>query len=321
MTLTQRHPRHRQRWSPACTVRREDWSDAGRDVVELRDMVESWASSTKPGFELNARVSMAEVWSAYLAPHPFDFSLVRETPTRYVMRISQTKPMPPELSVIFGEWLFNMRSALDYTIWATAVHTSGQMPPPGEGGLQYPIYDEEASWGRNEWRLNPLGKHHREMLHMMQPFKSDLDANYLGWINRLARIDRHRRLTIWTARLGEINPIVRVPSGSMPHLEWGQKVFDAGICDMARMTFRSVSDADEVEFNPRCAIDPEIAEWSESSFWGRIRFSERLNLMQVFVSAEIDLYEYDCTGEAPSTTVAFILLSSACFGRFLAFPC
>jgi hypothetical protein len=29
------------------------------------------------------------------------------------------------------------------------------------------------------------------MLKTMQPFNSDPDANYLGWINRLARIERN----------------------------------------------------------------------------------------------------------------------------------
>lgn len=246
---------------------------------------------------------MAEVWNDYLAPHPFDYSLVRESPRSYIMRVSQITPVPPTLSVIFGEWLFNMRSALDYIIWATAVHTSGHLPPTGEGGLQYPIYDDEAAWKKNEWRLKPLGEHHRQMLLMMQPFNSDLDANFLGWINRLARIDRHRRLTIWTARLGEANPVVKVPSGKTPRLEWGRKVFDNGVCDMARISFQTPSDAEGVEFNPRCAIDPEIAEWSDSKFWGRTRFPERLNWMSVFVSAEIDVYEYDCTGEAASADV------------------
>lgn len=56
-----------------------------------------------------------------------------------------------------------------------------------------------AAWTRNEYRLKHLAPHHREMLLQMQPFNSDPDAYYLGVINRLARIDRHRRLTIGTA--------------------------------------------------------------------------------------------------------------------------
>jgi integrase len=80
-----------------------------------------------------------------------------------------------------------LRSALDYLIWATAVHMSGALPPPGEGALQYPIYDTEQAWTNNLYRLKPLADHHREMLREMQPFASDNDANYLGWIVSHAR--------------------------------------------------------------------------------------------------------------------------------------
>ena len=52
----------------------------------------------------------------------------------------------------------------------------------------------------------------------------------------------------------------------------------------------------EIEFNPRMGIDPEIEEWSHSPFWRKIRFPERLKMLQVFVAAEIAVYEYDATG-------------------------
>lgn len=241
---------------------------------------------------------MSDLWNAYLRPHPFDFDLLRWSDTQYVFRVTQREPVPPELPVIFGEWLYNLRSALDYIVWATAVHTSGSMPPPGEGGLQYPIYDEAAAWNKNLWRLKPLADHHRHMLHTMQPFNSDIDANFFGWINRLARIDRHRRTTVWTARLGQVEPVLQIPSGKMPRGEHGRQVFVDGVCDFMRFTFPSKADADGVSGNPRVGIDPEIAEWSESAFWGGLRFSDRLRMMYVFVRAELGLYEYDCTGES-----------------------
>jgi hypothetical protein len=75
------------------------------------------------------------------------------------------------------------------------------IPPPNDGVLQYPIYDTDKAWTSNLFRLKPLADHHREMLHEMQPFASNSDASYLGWINRLARIDRHRRLSIMTSYL------------------------------------------------------------------------------------------------------------------------
>lgn len=69
-----------------------------------------------------------------------------------------------------------------------------------------------------------------------------------------------------------------------------------GRCDLARVTFPDADSADEVSYSPRVGIDPEIAEWGASDFWKSIRFSERLKMLMVFVNAEIDIYDYDCTG-------------------------
>lgn len=239
---------------------------------------------------------LATTWNEYLDPHPFDFELWRENETQWVFRVVQREPPPSELPILFGEWLYNLRSSLDYVVWATAVYTSGQAPPPDEDNLQYPIYDTAASWKKNTWRLRSLAPHHREMLLIMQPFNSDLDANFLGWINRLARIDRHRTLNEWTARLADLQPVLRVPSGARPRMEWGRRVFVDGVCDFARLTFARSADADGLEGNPRVGIDPEIAEWGRSEFWGPVRFSERLRMLNLFVRMELGTYEYDCTG-------------------------
>lgn len=52
----------------------------------------------------------------------------------------------------------------------------------------------------------------------------------------------------------------------------------------------------EIEINPRMGIDPEIEAWSRSPFWSKIPFPERLKMLQVFVAAEVAVYEYDATG-------------------------
>jgi hypothetical protein len=239
---------------------------------------------------------MTAVWNEFLEPHPFSFDLVRESDTAYLLRCELHTPLPGLLSALFGEWLYNLRSALDYIVWAAAAHASGSVPPPNEGGLQYPIYDDESAWERNRWRLKTLAPHHLAMLETMQPFRSDADANYLGWINRLARIDRHRRLTTFTARVAEANPVLAIPSGVQPILEFGRRVFVDGRCDFARVTFPDRTAAEGVTYNPRVGIDPEIGEWGESPFWSRIRFSERIQMMMIFVRAEIDIYDFDCTG-------------------------
>ncbi|VEG25792.1 hypothetical protein [Actinomyces howellii] len=239
---------------------------------------------------------MIEHWNEFLESHPFDVHLKRTSATEYVLEFEQLEELPLELPVLFGEWLYNLRSALDYTIWAAATYAAGRFPPPNQGRLQYPICDTEDSWRRTVSKLSVLPPHHLDMLKRMQPFASDPDANYLGWINRLARIDRHRHFTAWTARVAIAEPIAQIPSGVKPKWEWGERLFRAGSCYLARMTFPDKISAEGVLVNPRVGIDPEVTEWGQSPFWSKISFDERIRKMMLFVSAEIDTYDYDCTG-------------------------
>lgn len=238
-----------------------------------------------------------DAWNGFLAGHDaFDFALDADGTGVYILRVVQQRPVPPELAVALGEWLYNLRASLDYVVWATACFVAGQVPPPGEGVLQYPIYDEEAAWRRNEYRLKGLQPHHREMLRTMQPFAGDSDANYLGWLNRLARIDRHRTLVTGAARLAQLEPVLQVPDHCNVTVEWGERLVIDGQADVARITVRPYQPGMDVSVNPRIGIDPEIGEWSLSPFWSRLPFDERLKMIQVFVAGEIAVYGYDCTG-------------------------
>lgn len=243
------------------------------------------------------RRRLSELWNSYLEDHPYDFELRHEGDGVHVLSVWEERPVPPEFAIRLGEWLYNLRACLDYIIWATAAHVTGTAPPPDEATLQYPIYESKDAWDRNAYRLKHLAEHHRHMLWTMQPFNSDVDANYLAAINNLARIDRHRRLTEGTAYLAELQPVAQVPAGTTAVLQWGQRVLSEGRADVARLTVKPWNEGMTVTVNPRIGIDPEIGEWARSAFWRRIRFSERLVMIQVFVSAEIAVYEYDCTGQ------------------------
>lgn len=237
-----------------------------------------------------------ELWNEFTSTHPCSYSLDHEGNGEHILRVWRDQPMPAQLAVVTGEWFYSLRCALDYIVWAAAVYQSGTIPPPSEGVLQYPIYDTEKAWNQNLYRLKPLADHHRAMLREMQPFASDIDANYLGWINRLSRIDRHRRLSVMTSYLAEMNPVIGLPRGCTAQLQWGDRVLRAGKTRVLRIVVTPWSDDMEVKINPKSLIDPEIEDWSTSKFWRRINYSERFTTMQVFVAGEVAIYEYDCTG-------------------------
>lgn len=239
---------------------------------------------------------MVEIWNGYIAADPYSASLIGQGDGVYVLRVYEDVQLPQEFAVATGEWINHLRSALDYTIWAAAAHASGRVPPPNQGQLQYPIYETQEAWERNLYRLGALADHHREMLLTMQPFNSDADANYLGWINRIARSDRHRHLSRMTGYLAELQPALITPAGCDATLQWGERAIYDGYADAARIVVAPWSSEMEVEINPRMGIDPEIEEWSRSPFWSKIRFPDRLRMLHVFVAAEIATYEYDATG-------------------------
>jgi hypothetical protein len=253
----------------------------------------AWARRDRAG-EVADR--MVELWNQHIADHPYSFSLVGLGNGVFILRVVEDVAPPQEFAVATGEWINHLRSALDYTIWAMAAHESGRVPPRGQAQIQYPIYDSRAGWERNLYRLAVLADRHRAMLLIMQPFSSDPDANYLGWINRIARSDRHRHLSRMTGYLAELQPALAAPSGCDVTLQWGERVISGGYADAVRFVVTPWKLDMEVEVNPRMGIDPDIEEWSRSPFWSRIPFPERLKLLHIFVGAEIAAYEYDATG-------------------------
>jgi hypothetical protein len=262
------------------------------------------------------RKTSIEIWNAFIEDHPYHFSLDPEGDGVFVLRVWQDRPTPPELSVIAGEWFYNLRCALDYAIWAAAVYENGSLPPPNEGVLQYPIYDSAAAWSKNLYRLKPLTQHQRDRLATMQPYSSeDPDANYLGWINRLARIDRHRRLSVVTAYMAEMSPVFQVPEGCTTALQFGNRVLVDGHADIARVTVSPWQEDWEIKANPRVGIDPEIADWAQSPFWQRWPYDDRLKMIEIFVMGEIACWEYEATGAGRKSSLLTDTFRAECDAR------
>lgn len=242
------------------------------------------------------RRTLPNIWNEYIHTDPFEFSLNSHGDGYYVLTAWQHDPLSADFALAFGEWLFHLRSTLDYIVWATATHVSGKRPPPNEGQLQFPIYEERAAWDRNLYRIRGLLPHQQEMLELMQPYRNP-DSSFREWINRLARIDRHRRPMDGTAYVAVIEPVFTA-GGSDISLEWGERVLVDGWADLARIKVTPWDEDTDVQVNPRVGIDPEIREWSESPFWSRLKFDDRLKLIQTMVQTDIVAFEYDCTGRS-----------------------
>ena len=245
------------------------------------------------------RKAAADARNEWIKDEPYTFVLTHNGEGHHTLRVVQQEPTPPEMSVCIGEWLYNLRCALDYAVYDAAICESGEDPPPGEGVLQFPIYFDPAQYRNNEYRLKPLSEQHRAILEAVQPYRhDDPDTSALGWLHKLARIDRHRTLHLTTAYVADLNPVVGVPEQCT--VEFGEMrkrcVLD-GEAEIGDFTVSPWQDGWEVEVNPRTGLDPELADWRHASpFWRDIPYNDRLRMIQLVVETTVAVLEYECTG-------------------------
>jgi hypothetical protein len=143
------------------------------------------------------RTQIGELWSEYIDRVPRRFAVEpADTPDTWTLVLRTLEPMPTRLSTLFGEWLYELRAALDGILYYVAVRDSGQNPPPAERGLMFPIFVDPAKFDdpSHRGRLQAVSDATFGLLRHVQPFNAQPDhlSNVLWWLDELARIDRHR---------------------------------------------------------------------------------------------------------------------------------
>lgn len=144
------------------------------------------------------RAEIGSEWTRHMADRPRRIDVVRgETSTSWVFVVETVIPMPVRLSALFGEWLYELRAALDGIVYYLAVRDSGQNPPPAERSIYFPVFIDAAKYDdpNHRGRMKALSDETFAMLRHVQPFNAQPDhrSNMLWWIEELARIDRHRQ--------------------------------------------------------------------------------------------------------------------------------
>lgn len=246
------------------------------------------------------RKASADAWNDWLEGDPYFCSIDNKGKGKFGIRIIQEQPTPPEMAVFIGEWFYNLRAALDYAVYATAICDSRKDPPPKRDRIQFPCAYTEGQWLKDLYRLDPLSEFHRdEIIKLMQPYRhEDPDTSAIGWVHRLAKIDRHRHLNVMLGYAAEVAPRVGVPQGCRIRDRKAERVIIDGEAEIASFSVYPWHDDWEMEVNPRAGIDPEIGEWAGSPFWRRIRYNERLLMLRIAVESIVIPLEYDCIGRS-----------------------
>ena len=250
------------------------------------------------------RESASAEWNAFLDSDPYDVLLYVDDEGNGTLTIQQVAPVPPIIGVLFGEYFYNLRTALDYLVYDVAIHDSDANPPPRADSLQFPIYSNPDTWSRNEYRIDPLSEKHRGWLKDIQPcFRSDGHPEWDGlyWLNELARLDRHRQLHVVGGYITESAPLIDAPHATAVLFEdVDPYVFVEDDTEIARFKVVPHTRYDKVEGNPQTAIDIEIREWARmrptNLAWTKWTLRIRCLVVEAYVDAVIGRFERDCTG-------------------------
>jgi hypothetical protein len=173
-----------------------------------------------------------------------------------------------ELALEFGEFLYQLRAALDSLIYETAIIVSGQDPPPNAEELEFPIRPSKASFDNAARKIAPLADHHKVWIEDIQPYRAEYEteglqvtAGILDVINDLARKDRHRSLRVIASWGANKNPQFDLPPECS--LAWVHVTEDGLLERESEVTTFKISNWTpglEMHANPNFTIDVTVED-------------------------------------------------------------
>lgn len=108
----------------------------------------------------------------------------------FVMRFRLLEPPPIRMGLLLGDWLNNLRGALDHLVWQLVI-ANGQKP---SWRNSYPIVEHREKWG--ERRSRDLAGVAPEATHLIeedQPFNALEPRKEPLWVlNHLNNVSKHR---------------------------------------------------------------------------------------------------------------------------------
>jgi hypothetical protein len=217
------------------------------------------------------RDDLVAEWGRYVDSRPASMSYEVDDDGRGRVVITRHEPPPHRLSLLLGEYLYELRAALDNCVYEVAVHYSGQDPPPGEAVLQFPIYESPEAWGKNLYRLKHLSDEHRAMFERVQPYQAERrDLNPMRLLNRLARNDRHRALHVVGSAIAEGGLLVEAPEGARVAEQdtLNGMIIGDGTTVIATFKIEPWEPGQQLRVHAQIELEFEIAEMVADRPWG-----------------------------------------------------
>jgi hypothetical protein len=115
--------------------------------------------------------------------------------------IRMREPHPPIWMILLGEFIHNLRSALDHLVWQLVILETGNPP---KTKVQFPIFLTEDLYNRSrgggDFCLNGVGSAGKTFVKSLQPFSTREGTTSPLWhLHELSNWDKHRLIYLTQA--------------------------------------------------------------------------------------------------------------------------
>jgi len=245
------------------------------------------------------RAALTKVWNAFIEGDPYVPVARVEVDGTGSISIEQVRPIPAVAALELGEFLYQMRAALDACIYETACVNTGQRPPPDERKLEFPICEDAEAFKNAGWKIAPLTQEQRDIVESVQPYNMPKDLTpdvvpfslnrTLSILHDWARKDRHRKLHVVASWASNINPQLIIPAGAaLVEFNVARDTFVLRAeAQVATFRIDGCQPGMVVNANPNLVLDPAVDE-APLPCHDRDRLGHRLGFIHVTVATIVD---------------------------------
>jgi hypothetical protein len=145
---------------------------------------------------------------------PYALMEKRDTkPDTYCFELIEMHDPPMALGLIFGDYVHNLRSALDHLVWQFVLLNGRTVPRHRWNEVYFPVVDTRVG---EFWEKPPLRWLTAEQVMFIegfQPYRSGDAPNPLSDLNYLWNADKHRLINPVATRIAKEGPTFRITEG------------------------------------------------------------------------------------------------------------
>ncbi|HEX4136113.1 MAG TPA: hypothetical protein VHY84_15985 [Bryobacteraceae bacterium] len=136
-----------------------------------------------------------------------------ESPLPWLVVYAEDYIPPIRLSILIGECVHNMRSAIDNLVCGVALTLK---PTCKCRGLAFPLFKDQAEWDKDADKpLKGMPADAKEAIRQLQPWADTVSPNPLTILNKLSNLDKHRACNFTLAYGRNVNFRIHCTNGAI----------------------------------------------------------------------------------------------------------